>query len=53
MLEPLKDEAEIKALIGNELWQEFVAQNRVKYEYLGFVSSHQEVALKITSIRPK
>ena len=26
MLEPLKDEAEIKALIGNELWQEFVAQ---------------------------
>ena len=26
MLEPLKDEAEIKALIGDELWDEFVAQ---------------------------
>jgi phytoene dehydrogenase-like protein len=26
MLEPLKEEAEIKALIGDELWDEFVAQ---------------------------
>ena len=34
-------------------WQEFVAQNNVEYEYLGFVSSHQEVAVKVRSIRPK
>jgi adenylosuccinate synthase len=34
-------------------WQEFVAENRVKYEYLGFVSSHQEVAVRIISIKPK
>lgn len=31
-------------------WQEFVAQNKVEYEYLGFVSSHQEVAIQITKI---
>jgi len=31
-------------------WQEFVKNHKVKYEYLGFVSSHQEVAIKITKI---
>ena len=32
-------------------WQEFVTRYRVKYEYLGFVSSHQEVAVKVISIK--
>lgn len=31
-------------------WQEFVAKKRIKYEYLGFVSGHQEVAIKVTKI---
>jgi len=29
-------------------WQEFVSKNKIQYEYLGFVSSHQEVAIRIT-----
>lgn len=28
-------------------WREFVAKHRVEYEYLGFVSSHQEVAVRV------
>jgi len=28
-------------------WQEFVAENKIEYEYLGFVSSHQEVAVRV------
>jgi Methyltransferase domain len=28
-------------------WQEFVAENKTEYEYLGFVSSHQEVAVRV------
>lgn len=31
-------------------WKEFVAKKRIKYEYLGFVSGHQEVAIKVTKI---
>jgi len=31
-------------------WQEFVAEKQIKYEYLGFVSGHQEVAIKVTKI---
>ena len=31
-------------------WQEFVKQYRVQYEYLGFVTSHQEVAVKVNQI---
>jgi len=28
-------------------WQEFVAKKQLKYEYLGFVSGHQEVAVRV------
>ena len=28
-------------------WHEFVDQHKIKYEYLGFVSSHQEVAIRV------
>ena len=28
-------------------WQEFVARKQLKYEYLGFVSGHQEVAVRV------
>ena len=28
-------------------WQEFVAEHKIEYEYLGFVSSHQEVAVRV------
>ena len=28
-------------------WQEFVAEYKIEYEYLGFVSSHQEVAVRV------
>lgn len=31
-------------------WQEFVEQHRIRFEYLGFVSSHQQVAIRIESI---
>lgn len=31
-------------------WQEFVHDNKVKYEYIGFVSRHQKVAVRITEI---
>jgi len=30
-------------------WQEFVAEHKIKYEYLGFVSSHQEVCLRVVA----
>ena len=32
-------------------WQEFVKQYQVDYEYLGFVSSHQEVAVRVKTIK--
>lgn len=31
-------------------WQEFVKQYQVRYEYLGFVTSHQEVAVRVNQI---
>ena len=31
-------------------WQEFAAHNHIQYEYLGFVSRHQQVAIRITKI---
>ena len=31
-------------------WQEFVARHNVKFEYLAFVSRHQQVAVRIESI---
>lgn len=31
-------------------WQEFVKANKVKYEYIGFVSRHQKVAVRVKSI---
>lgn len=32
-------------------WQEFVKLHQVDYEYLGFVSSHQEVAVRVKTIK--
>ena len=29
-------------------WQEFVSKNNIKYEYIGYVSKHQKVAVRIT-----
>jgi hypothetical protein len=31
-------------------WQEFTQRYKIQYEYLGFVTSHQEVAVRITKI---
>lgn len=31
-------------------WQEFVVANQIKYEYIGYVSRHQQVAIRIISI---
>lgn len=31
-------------------WQEFVQKNNIKYEYLGFVSRHQQVCVRIEQI---
>lgn len=31
-------------------WQEFVAENKVKYEYIGRVSRHQQVAVRVVQI---
>ena len=28
-------------------WQEFVAKNAIKYEYIGYVSRHQKVAIRV------
>jgi hypothetical protein len=28
-------------------WQEFVAKNAIKYEYIGYVSRHQKVAVRV------
>ena len=28
-------------------WQEFVAKNAIKYEYIGYVSKHQKVAIRV------
>lgn len=32
-------------------WQEFVKDNQVKYSYLGFVSRHQQVCVRVDQIR--
>ena len=31
-------------------WQEFVVKNKIKYEYIGRVSKHQQVAVRITDV---
>lgn len=31
-------------------WQEFVTTNKIKYEYIGRVSRHQQVAVKVTYV---
>ncbi len=31
-------------------WQEFVVVNAVKYEYIGYVSKHQQVAIRVLEI---
>lgn len=31
-------------------WQEFVTKNNVRYEYLAFVSRHQQVAVRVTGL---
>jgi hypothetical protein len=28
-------------------WQEFVAQHKIRYEYIGRVSRHQKVAIRV------
>ena len=28
-------------------WQEFVKANKIKYEYIGYVSKHQKVAVRV------
>jgi len=30
-------------------WQEFVKKHKVKYEYIGYASDHQEVAIRVLS----
>ena len=34
-------------------WQEFVIDNKIGYEYIGRVSRHQKVAVRVTSVAQK